>query len=205
MTKAMISLGILGSGSGSNMQAIMDAIASEQLNARIVIVLSDNPDAYILERAAKNGIPTRIIDCGDYRTRFPEEAQRETARQLKEAGVGLVCLAGFMRLVKAPLLEAFPSRILNIHPSLLPAYPGMMAWEQAVTDGATESGCTVHLVDEGMDTGPILAQARVPVLPDDTAATLHQRIQVEEHRLYPETIANHAATLEPQLPPEGGR
>ena len=100
-----------------------------------------------------------------------------------------------MRLVKAPILEAFPKRILNIHPSLLPAYPGMAAWEQAVTDGARESGCTVHLVDAGMDTGPILAQAQVPVLSDDTPATLHQRIQQEEHRLYPETISNYAQTL----------
>lgn len=191
----MLTLGILGSGSGSNMQAILDAIDSGQLEARISLVLSDQPKALILERAKKNSLPAGLIDCEGFRTRFPASAQEATARQLKEAGVDLVCLAGFMRLVKAPILEAFPKRILNIHPSLLPAYPGMAAWEQAVTDGARESGCTVHLVDAGMDTGPILAQAQVPVLSDDTPATLHQRIQQEEHRLYPETISNYAQTL----------
>lgn len=191
----MISLGILGSGSGSNMQAILDAIEAGSLDARVALVLSDQPGAYILERAKQHCLASGLINCGGFRTRFPDEAQEEAAHQLKEAGVELVCLAGFMRLVKPPLLKAFPSRILNIHPSLLPAYPGMMAWEQAVTDGAIESGCTVHLVDEGMDTGPILAQARVPVLPDDTATSLHQRIQQEEHRLYPQTIANYAETL----------
>ena len=193
--KRMLTLGILGSGSGSNMQAILDAIDSGQLEARISLVLSDQPKALILERAKKNSLPAGLIDCEGFRTRFPASAQEATARQLKEAGVDLVCLAGFMRLVKAPILEAFPKRILNIHPSLLPAYPGMAAWEQAVTDGARESGCTVHLVDAGMDTGPILAQAQVPVLSDDTPATLHQRIQQEEHRLYPETISNYAQTL----------
>lgn len=177
------------------MQAILDAIASGQLNASIKLVLSDQKDAYILERAKNHGLPTGIIDCHGYRTRFPEESQKATATMLQNAGVELVCLAGFMRLVKEPLLEVFPQRILNIHPSLLPAYPGMAAWEQAVKDEATESGCTVHLVDEGMDTGPILGQARVPVLPSDDAATLHQRIQIEEHRLYPEMIANYSQSL----------
>lgn len=191
----MLTLGVLGSGSGSNMQAILDAIESKQLDARIAIVLSDQPEALILERARTNGLQSGLIDCLGFRTRFPEESQAATAKQLLEAGVDLVCLAGFMRLVKAPLLEAFPDRILNIHPSLLPAYPGMAAWEQAVADGADESGCTVHLVDQGMDTGPILAQARVPILAADTPASLHQRIQVEEHRLYPTTIADYGKTL----------
>jgi phosphoribosylglycinamide formyltransferase-1 len=180
------------------MQAILDAIASGGLEARIGLVLSDQPEAYILERARSNHLAHGLIDCEGYRNRFPKVSQEATVAQLQKAEVDLVCLAGFMRLVKAPLLEAFPDRILNIHPSLLPAYPGMAAWEQAGTDGAAESGCTVHLVDQGMDTGPILAQARVPVLPDDTAATLHQRIQREEHRLYPETIANYAQTLGPR-------
>lgn len=191
----MLTLGVLGSGSGSNMQAILDAIESNQLDARIAIVLSDQPEALILERARTNGLQSGLIDCLGFRTRFPEESQAATAKQLLAAGVDLVCLAGFMRLVKAPLLEAFPDRILNIHPSLLPAYPGMAAWEQAVADGADESGCTVHLVDQGMDTGPILAQARVPILAADTPASLHQRIQVEEHRLYPTTIADYGKTL----------
>ena len=191
----MLTLGILGSGSGSNMQAILDAIHEGRLDARIALVLSDNPEAFILERARQHGIETQLIDCADYQTRFPKEAQVRTAKTLQKAKVDLVCLAGFMRLVKEPLLEAFPKRILNIHPSLLPAYPGMAAWEQAVADGASESGCTVHLVDQGMDTGPILGQARVPVLADDTPATLHQRIQVEEHELYPRIIAQYARTL----------
>jgi len=184
----MLRLGILGSGSGSNMQAILDAIRNGTLEAQIVLVLSDNPEGFILQRAEGAGVPTGLIDCRGFRTRFPEDAQQETADALRDAGVDLVCLAGFMRLVKRPLLEAFPNRILNIHPSLLPAYPGLHAWEQAVDDGATESGCTVHYVDAGMDTGPIIIQAKVPVLPDDTAASLHARIQVEEHRIYPEAI-----------------
>lgn len=191
----MLKLGILGSGSGSNMQAILDAIETGALNAEISLVLSDNPDAYILERAKKAGIKAEVIDCKGYKTKFPAESQKAVGERLKEAGVNLVCLAGFMRLVKQPLLDAFPDRILNIHPSLLPNYPGLHAWEQAVDDGAAESGCTVHYVDAGMDTGPIIAQAAVPVLPDDTAKSLHERIQVEEHRLYPEAIQTVAETL----------
>ena len=181
-------LGILGSGSGSNMQAILDAIGAGTLDARIALVLSDNPDAYILERAAKHGIPTGIIDCRGFKTKFPDEAQAETAARLKDAGVELVCLAGFMRLVKRPLLDAFPKRILNIHPSLLPAFPGIAAWKQAVDAGVSETGCTVHYVDNGMDTGPVILQEKIPVLPGDTDKTLHARIQAVEHRLYPEAI-----------------
>jgi phosphoribosylglycinamide formyltransferase-1 len=188
-------LGILGSGSGSNMQAILDAIAAGTLDAEIVLVLSDNPDGYILERAKKAGIPTGLIDCRGFKTKFPEEAQLETVAALKAAGVDLICLAGFMRLVKAPLLEAFPHRILNIHPALLPAFPGVAAWKQAVEAKVSESGCSVHYVDDGMDTGPVILQAKVPVFPDDTAETLHQRIQVEEHRLYPEAIRKVAAAF----------
>lgn len=183
-----IKLGVLGSGSGSNMQAILDAIEDGSLNAEILLVLSDNPDAYILERAEKAGIPAEVIDCGGYKTRFPDKSQAAVAENLKSVGVDMVCLAGFMRIVKQPMLDVFPDRILNIHPSLLPAYPGLMAWKQAVNDGATESGCTVHYVDAGMDTGPIVLQAKVPVHADDTADTLHARIQVEEHQLYPAAI-----------------
>lgn len=192
---AMPTLGILGSGAGSNMQAILDAIETGGLRARIGIVLSDNPDAAILERARKNGIRAEVIDCQGHRMKFPEAAQEETARRLTDAGVDLVCLAGFMRLVKRPLLDAFPSRILNIHPSLLPAFPGLGAWKQAVEAGVSESGVTVHLVDAGMDTGPILGQERVTVFPEDTPQTLHARLQTVEHRLYPEMIANYAAQL----------
>lgn len=190
-----LKLGVLGSGSGSNMQAILDAIEDGTLDAEIVLVLSDNPDAYILERARKAGIAAQVIDCAGYATRFPEASQVAVGEKLRDAGVEIVCLAGFMRIVKAPLLEMFPGRLLNIHPSLLPAYPGLMAWQQAVDDGAEESGCTVHYVDAGMDSGPVILQARVPVLAGDTAETLHARIQAEEHRLYPAAIRVVAAGL----------
>jgi phosphoribosylglycinamide formyltransferase-1 len=181
-------LGVLGSGSGSNMQAILDAIDAGTLDARIALVLSDHPGAFILERARQRGIATGVIDCGGFRTKFPDEAQAETAERLQSAGVELVCLAGFLRLVKRPLLDAFPGRILNIHPALLPAFPGLASWQQALAAGVAETGCTVHFVDEGMDTGPVILQERVPVLAGDTAESLHARIQVVEHRLYPAAI-----------------
>jgi phosphoribosylglycinamide formyltransferase-1 len=181
-------LGILGSGSGSNMQAILDAVDAGELDAEIVMVLSDNPDGFILERARNRGIPAGVLDCRGLKTKFPDEEQARVARLLLDAGVDIVCLAGFMRLVKAPLLDAFPGRILNIHPALLPAFPGLHAWKQAIGAGAKESGCTVHYVDAGMDTGPVILQAKVPVLPDDTPESLHARIQIEEHRIYPEAL-----------------
>ena len=171
------------------MQAILEAIHDGRLEAEIALVLSDQPDAYILERARSAGIATGTIDCRGFRSKFPDDAQRETATALRAAGVNLVCLAGFMRLLRPPLLDPFAGRIINIHPSLLPAFPGLEAWTQAVEAGATESGCTVHFVDSGMDTGPIIAQAKVPVLSDDTPAALHARIQEQEHRLYPACIA----------------
>lgn len=188
-------LGVLGSGSGSNMQAILDAIDAGTLDARIGLVLSDNTDAFILERARQRGIETGVIDCRGFRTKFPEEAQQETADRLKAAGVEIVCLAGFLRLVKRPLLDAFPDRILNIHPSLLPAFPGLESWKQALDAGAAEAGCTVHFVDEGMDTGPIILQESMPILADDTAASLHARIQGIEHRLYPAAIRKVASAI----------
>jgi phosphoribosylglycinamide formyltransferase 1 len=191
-------LGVLGSGSGSNMQAILDAIDSGKLEARIGIVLSDHPEALILERARKRGIETGVIDCRGFKTKFPEDAQIETADRLKAAGVEIVCLAGFLRLVKRPLLEVFPERILNIHPSLLPAFPGLESWKQALDAGASEAGCTVHFVDEGMDTGPVILQETVPILPGDTAESLHARIQVLEHRLYPEAIRKVFERIERQ-------
>ncbi len=178
------------------MQAILDAIQGGHLNAKIALVLSDVPEAYILERAAMAGTPTGLIDCAGCKSKFPEAAQRQAAADLAAAGVDLVCLAGFMRLLRAPFLDAFPGRIINIHPSLLPNYPGLFAWTQAVEDGATESGCTVHYVDAGMDTGPVISQATVPVLPDDTPEALHARIQIEEHRIYPEAIAKAASNFD---------
>lgn len=181
-------IGVLGSGSGSNMQAILDAIDAGELDTEIVLVLSDNPEGFILERARARGIPAGVIDCHGFETKFPEEEQARVARMLLDAGAEVVCLAGFMRLVKAPLLDAFPERIVNIHPALLPAFPGLHAWKQALEAGAAESGCTVHYVDAGMDTGPIIIQAKVPVLPGDTPESLHARIQIEEHRIYPEAL-----------------
>ena len=188
-------LAILGSGSGSNMQAMLYAIDHGRLDASIVLVLSDNPAAFILERARRRGIPTAPIDCRGFKTRFPEEEQHAVARRLLDARAQLVCLAGFMRMVKAPLLDAFPGRILNIHPALLPAFPGLQAWKQALDAGVPETGCSVHCVDAGMDTGPVILQARVPVLPGDTPESLHARIQAEEHRIYPEAIRLVAARL----------
>jgi len=177
------------------MQAILDAIDAGTLGARIALVLSDRPDAFILERARTRGIPTGVIDCRGFRTKFPEEAQQETAARLAAAGVQLVCLAGFLRLVKRPLLDAFPQRILNIHPALLPAFPGLESWKQALDAGVSETGATVHYVDEGMDTGPVILQEKVPVLPGDSPETLHARIQIAEHRLYPAAIAEVARDL----------
>lgn len=192
----MPALGILGSGSGSNMRAIMDAIGKGDLDARIALVLSDNPGAPILKKAALAGIPTGLIDCSPHRSRFPDSAQEETAARLRDAGVDLVCLAGFMRLVKKPLLDAFPSRIINIHPSLLPAFPGVAAWEQAVRAGARETGVTVHVVDAGMDTGPVIMQESLRILPGETPSSLHTRIQKIEHRLYPAAISRYSKHLE---------
>ena len=184
-----LTLGVLGSGSGTNFQALLDAIDDGRLRARVAMVLSDNPDALILERARNRGVPTQVIDCGGHARWFPASEQARVAEVLTEAGVDYVCLAGFMRLVKRPLLDAFPGRILNIHPSLLPAFPGLESWKQALAAGVDETGCTVHLVDDGMDTGPIIIQERVPVLPGDTPESLHARIQQVEHRLYPAAIS----------------
>lgn len=181
-------IAVLGSGSGSNCQSLIDAIADGRLKAEIAIVLSDHPHAFILERAQQHGIPTEIIPCAGFKNKFPEEEQQALATKLLSLGVELICLAGFMRLVKEPLLKAFPNRILNIHPSLLPNFPGVEAWKQALEAHATEAGCTVHLVDAGMDTGTILGQAKVPVMTDDRAESLHARIQVQEHLLYPRIV-----------------
>lgn len=187
-------LGVLGSGSGSNLQAILDAIDGGRLDASVAVVLSDRADAFILERARRHGIATGVIDCRGFRSRFPEDAQRETAGILRGSGVDIICLAGFMRLIGAPLLDAYPRRILNIHPSLLPDFPGLEAWKQALAAGVAETGCTVHIVDEGMDTGPVILQERVPVLADDTPESLHARIQQAEHRAYPEALRRMASS-----------
>lgn len=183
-----LKLGILGSGKGSNFRAIADAIAAGTLDAEVRVVVSDFPDAGILTLARERGYRAEYAAPGKFKTKMEPENEVALATMLRDAGVELVVLAGYMRMIKAPLLDAFPGRIINIHPSLLPAFPGLEAWKQAVDAKATRSGCTVHFVDSGMDTGAVIAQAEVPVLPDDTAATLHARIQVEEHRLYPEVL-----------------
>ncbi len=186
--KTPLRIGILGSGKGSNFRAIADEIALGKLDAEVRIVVSDVEDAGILALARERGYRAEFLAPGRFRTKLEPEAEARLVALLREAGVEWVVLAGYMRMVKAPLLEAFPRRIINIHPSLLPAFPGLQAWRQAVEAGATKSGCTVHYVDAGMDTGEIIAQAEVPLFPDDTAETLHTRIQVEEHSIYPEVL-----------------
>ena len=192
-TLAPLKLGVLGSGKGSNFKAIAEAIDAGRLNAEVRIVLSDVEDAGILDYARARGIRAEFLAPGRFRTKLEPEAEARLVRLLQEAGVELVVLAGYMRMIKAPMLEAFPNRIVNIHPSLLPKFPGLASWRQALEGGATVTGCTVHYVDGGMDTGPILAQSEVPVLPGDTAESLHARIQVAEHALFPAVLAKLAA------------
>jgi phosphoribosylglycinamide formyltransferase-1 len=157
--------------------------------------MSDVPEARILERAHFAGIPSSVIDCGGNTKKFPLASQQSVADAMMAAGAELICLAGFMRLIKTPLLHAFPKRIINIHPSILPAFPGLEAWKQALDAGVTETGCTVHYVDAGMDTGPIIQQAKVPVYTNDTYASLHARIQEQEHVIYPSAILKIIPTL----------
>jgi phosphoribosylglycinamide formyltransferase-1 len=180
-------LGVLVSGRGSNLQSIIDAIAAGRLEATIAVVISNRADAAALGRARAAGIEARCMAPREYGSR--DDYDRALAEALREYQVELVCLAGFMRLVGRPLLDAFPNRILNIHPSLLPAFPGLDAQRQALEYGVRVSGATVHLVTAELDGGPIVVQAAVPVLPDDTVESLAARILVEEHRLYPEAIA----------------
>jgi phosphoribosylglycinamide formyltransferase-1 len=184
----MITIGVLGSGKGSNLQAIIDAVENGTLPVKISLVISDVEDAYILERAKKHGIPSRFIAPGKFKTKLEPEIEKRYVSELKNAGVDLVVLAGFMRMLKDDFIKAFPNRVINIHPALLPAFRGLDAWKQAVEYGVRFAGCTVHFLDLGMDTGSVILQAVVPVLPNDTPEVLHQRIQVEEHRIYPEAI-----------------
>jgi phosphoribosylglycinamide formyltransferase-1 len=176
-------IGVLISGRGSNLQALIDAIAEGTLDARIAVVISNRADAAGLERARAAGIESLVIDHRAFAVRADFDAA--VARELQARAVEVVCLAGFMRLIGAPLLDAFPNRILNIHPSLLPSFPGVDAQRQALQHGVKISGASVHLVTGELDGGPIVAQAAVPVRDDDTADTLAARILIEEHRLYP--------------------
>lgn len=184
----MLKLAVFGSGSGSNYQAIAEAIADGRLNARIACVISDVKDAYILERARKLGHPAIYIDCAPFKTKLDGEAEQRAIEIIKQHGGNFIALAGFMRIVKPGLLNAFAGRIINIHPSLLPAFPGLEAGRQALEEGVKETGCTVHFVDRGIDTGTIICQRKVPVLPDDTVETLMNRIHKQEHTAYPEAL-----------------
>ena len=188
-----LKLGVLGSGSGTNMQSISDAIADGSLDAEIRMVLSDVKDAGILARAARAGVPGMWLDCSPWKTKLEGRAEDECIRILREAGCDTVVLAGFMRIVKPKLLAAFPDRVLNIHPALLPAFPGVESWKQALDYGCKVAGVTVHFVDAGTDSGPIIVQRAVPVEEDDTPGSLHARIQVQEHLAYPEALRLLAA------------
>ena len=181
-------IAVLGSGKGSNCQSIIDAIESGKLNAKIVCVLSDVENAFILERAGKHGIPAEFISAEPFKTKLEREAEAKYLDALKKYEAEVIVLAGFMRIIKQGLLTAFAGRILNIHPALLPAFPGRESWKQALDYGAKVAGCTVHIVDEGTDTGPIIVQRSVPILEGDTPETLHARIQMEEHKAYPEAL-----------------
>jgi phosphoribosylglycinamide formyltransferase-1 len=182
----ILKIGVLVSGSGTNLQSILDACASDEYKARVVCVISNKADAYALERARNAGIPALHLDHRAYSGREGyDEALVATLHQFE---VELVAMAGFMRIITPVLLEAFPNAVMNIHPALLPAFPGLHAQRQALEYGVKIAGCTVHFVDPGTDTGPIIIQAAVPVLEGDTEQSLSARVQKEEHRIYPEAI-----------------
>lgn len=183
-----LTIGVLGSGKGSNMQSIHAAITAGSIPGRIGCVISDVEDAYILERARHVHYPAYHVDMSPFKTKLDGEAEQRVIALMKQHAVDIVVLAGFMRMVKPGLLKAFPQKVVNIHPALLPSFPGLMAWRQALEYGVKYTGCTVHFVDEGMDTGPIILQRSVPVLDRDTPETLHARIQEQEHIAYPTAI-----------------
>ena len=182
----MLKIGVLASGRGSNFQSIIDERESDRLKADIVLLITDNPSAFAIQRAKKHNIEYSIILPKKYSSR--NDFFKEVADELKKKNVELVVLAGFMRIVGKPLIDAFPNRIMNIHPALLPSFPGLHGQKQALEYGVKISGCTVHFVDEGVDTGPIIIQAAVPVFQNDTEETLSERILRFEHKIYPEAI-----------------
>jgi phosphoribosylglycinamide formyltransferase 1 len=182
-------IGILGSGKGSNCRAILERIRSGDLAAETRLVVSDVLDAPILDIARNFGIANAYLSPGRFRTRLEPKIEEQLVQMLHDAGVELVVLAGFMRVLHEPMLNAFPRRIINIHPSLLPKFPGLEAWKQALLAGETVTGCTVHYVDDRIDHGQILAQKEVRILPNDTAESLHARIQALEHEVYAAVIA----------------
>jgi phosphoribosylglycinamide formyltransferase 1 len=182
-------VGILGSGKGSNCRVILERIRSGYLAADARVVISDVLDAPILDIAREFSVANAYLPPGRFRTRLEPEIEEALVKMLRQAGVHLVVLAGFMRVLHAPMLNAFPRRIINIHPALLPKFPGLEAWKKALAAGETVTGCTVHFVDEKIDHGQIIAQREVAILPHDTPESLHARIQVAEHQLYPAAIA----------------
>jgi phosphoribosylglycinamide formyltransferase 1 len=182
-------IGVLGSGKGSNFVAVAEACCARTVPAEVGLVIGDVAEAGILARARERGIPARFVPPGKFRTKLDQEAERAYIEALRSARVDLVVLAGFMRVLKDEFLRAFAGRIINIHPSLLPSFPGLEAWKQALEHGVKVTGCTVHFVDAGVDSGAIIGQQTVPVLDEDTPDTLHQRIQVAEHELYPRCVA----------------
>ena len=181
-----LKIGVLASGRGSNFQAIIDSIETGYINARINVLITDNPKAFSIERAKKHGIESLIMPPKYYGSR--DEYFRDISSELQKRGVELVVLAGFMRIVGKPLLDVYPNGVMNIHPALLPSFPGLHGQKQANDYGVKISGCTVHFVDEGMDTGPIIIQAAVPVNDDDTEETVSERILRLEHKIFPEAI-----------------
>ncbi len=182
-------IAVLGSGRGSNFVSLANACNDGSLPAEIVMVISDVKDARILQLAQELRLPSKFIEPGKYRTKLDETAETDYVATLLNSGAEWVALAGFMRILKGDFLRAFEQKVINIHPSLLPAFPGLEAWKQAHEYGVKVSGCTVHLVDHGIDTGSLLAQGVVPMIEGDTPESLHQRIQEEEHKLYPRTLA----------------
>jgi phosphoribosylglycinamide formyltransferase-1 len=182
-------IAILGSGKGSNCRAILERIRSGDLTAEARVVISDVLDAPILDIAREFSVANAYLPPGQFRTRLQLQAEEELVEILRQAGVHLVVLAGFMRVLHAPMLEAFPRRIINIHPSLLPKFPGLEAWKQALAAGETVTGCTVHYIDDKIDHGQIISRREVAILPHDTPESLHARIQIAERELYPAAIA----------------
>ena len=185
----MFRIGILGSGKGSNFAAIADAVAAGKIPAETAVVLGDVETAGILAQARERKVPAQFIPPGKFRTKLDEDAERAFVTALQNARVDLVVLAGFMRVLKGDILRAFEGRIVNIHPSLLPCFPGLESWRQALDHGVKVAGCTVHFVEAGVDSGAIIGQQAVLVRDDDTAETLHARIHAAEHELYPKCIA----------------
>ena len=204
MPEAKLRVGVLASGRGSNLQAIIDAIEAGKLAARIAVVISNKKDAQALERARRHGVADVFLDPAPYKDRpdSREAYDRAVLDVLRKHNVELVALAGYMKIVTRVLIDAYPNRIMNIHPALLPSFPGLNAQQQALAWGVKVSGCTVHFVTEGVDIGPIIRQATVPVQENDTVETLEARILAEEHRIYPEAIQLFA---EGRLSVEGRR